>query len=130
MKMRGLQVGMALDNGVGALTFGVDVGGGRVSWPSGPTWLLYGGDDSHCAESVPVLLRRGTFCDAFLAQARVFRTYHSWVLSLMLRRVRHDVSRTLWWPACDCCPFPTYALSRKILFCVMSGMELTKPERS
>ncbi|CAL8462880.1 g2414 [Coccomyxa elongata] len=79
-------VGTALDNGVGALTFGVDVGGGRMSWPSGPTWLLYGGDDSHCAESVPILLRRGTFCDVFLAEARVFRTYHSWVLSLMLRR--------------------------------------------
>jgi len=80
-------VGTALDTGVGARPFGGDVGGGRVSWPSGPTWLLYSGDDSHCMESVPLLLRLGTFCDAFVAQARVFRTYHSWVLSMMLRQV-------------------------------------------
>lgn len=81
------QVGAAMDNGVGALTFGVELAGGRVTWPSGPTWLLYGGDDSHCMESMPVLLRKGTFCSSFVAQARVFRTYHSWVLSMMLRRV-------------------------------------------
>ncbi len=88
-----------MDNGVGALTFGVELAGGRVTWPSGPTWLLYSGDDSHCMESVPVLLRKGTFCSAFAAQARVFRTYHSWVLSLMLRRVSHVHLN----PCCGCC---------------------------
>jgi hypothetical protein len=80
-------MGATLDNGVGALTFGVEVPGGKRSWPSGPTWLLYGADDSHCLESVPLLLRKGTFCDNFMAQARVFRTYHSWVLAIMLRQV-------------------------------------------
>ncbi|KAK9907269.1 hypothetical protein WJX75_000339 [Coccomyxa subellipsoidea] len=93
-----LLVGAAMDNGVGALTFGVELSGGRVTWPSGPTWLLYGGDDSHCMESVPVLLRKGTFCSSFVAQARVFRTYHSWVLSMMLRRAglrTHTFPRTL-----------------------------------
>ena len=59
----------------------------QVSYPTGPTWLLYGGDDSHCAESVPLVLTRGTFCEAYLAHARVFRTYQSWVLALMLRQV-------------------------------------------
>lgn len=81
------QVGAALDNGVGALTFGVELPGGKLSWPTGPTWLLYGADDSHCLESHPLLLQKGTFCDAFTAHARVFRTYQSWVLAMMLRQV-------------------------------------------
>jgi hypothetical protein len=62
--------------------------GAQVSFPTGPTWLLYDGDDAHCAESVPLLLARATFCDAFVAHARVFRTYQSWVLTMMLRQVR------------------------------------------
>ena len=60
---------------------------GQVSYPTGPTWLLYDGDDAHCAESIPLLLARSTFCDAFVAHARVFRTYQSWVLTMMLRQV-------------------------------------------
>lgn len=40
-----------------------------------------------CTEDVPVLLRRTTFCGAFAADARDFRVYSSWVLSLMLSQV-------------------------------------------
>lgn len=40
------------------------------------------------ALQVPMLLRRGTFCDAYVAQARVFRTYSSWVLAMLLSKVR------------------------------------------
>ncbi len=40
------------------------------------------------APQVPLLLRRGTFCDAYVAQARVFRTYSSWVLAMLLSKVR------------------------------------------
>ena len=79
-----------MDNGVGALSFGVELAGGQLAFPTGPTWHLYSGDDANCLESVPLLLWRGTFCDSFFAHARVFRTYQSWVLIMMLRQVRHS----------------------------------------
>ena len=82
-----------MDNGVGALSFGVELAGGQLSFPSGPTWHLYSGDDAKCLESVPLLLWRGTFCDSFFAHARVFRTYQSWVLIMMLRQVSHSSPR-------------------------------------
>ena len=33
----------------------------------------------NCTDRVPVLLRRATFCSAFAADARDFRSYNSWV---------------------------------------------------
>ena len=78
-----------MDNGAGALSFGVELAGGQRAFPTAPTWALYSGDDTKCMESVPLLLRRGIFCDTFFAHARVFRTYQSWVLVMMLRQARH-----------------------------------------
>lgn len=39
-----------------------------------------------------MLLQRGTFCEAYVAQARVFRTYSSWVLTMLLSKVRRSHS--------------------------------------
>ena len=33
----------------------------------------------YCTDTVPVLLRRATFCRAFAADAKDFRSYNSWV---------------------------------------------------
>ena len=33
----------------------------------------------NCTDAVPVLIRRATFCSAFAADARDFRSYNSWV---------------------------------------------------
>jgi hypothetical protein len=33
----------------------------------------------YCTDTVPVLLRRSTFCRAFAADAKDFRSYNSWV---------------------------------------------------
>ena len=33
----------------------------------------------YCTDTVPVLLRRATFCRAFAADAKDFRAYNSWV---------------------------------------------------
>ncbi len=46
-------------------------------------WLM----SDFCTEDVPVLIRRRNFCSSFAADARDFRTYNSWVLSLMLAQV-------------------------------------------
>ena len=46
-------------------------------------WLM----SDFCTEDVPVLMRRRNFCSSFAADARDFRTYNSWVLSLMLNQV-------------------------------------------
>ena len=35
----------------------------------------------NCTDNVPVLIRRTTFCSAFAADARDFRSYNSWVCS-------------------------------------------------
>ena len=48
-----------------------------------------------CMESVPLLLRKSTFCSSFFAHARVFRTYQSWVLIMMLRQVHPALPHTL-----------------------------------
>ena len=34
---------------------------------------MYGGDDAHCLDNVPILIRPETFCSVFTAEARVFR---------------------------------------------------------
>ena len=36
--------------------------------------MLYGGDDAHCMDNIPVLIRPETFCSVFTAEARVFRS--------------------------------------------------------
>lgn len=38
-------------------------------------WLM----SDYCTDTVPVLLRRSTFCRAFAADAKDFRAYNSWV---------------------------------------------------
>ena len=38
-------------------------------------WLM----SDYCTDTVPVLLRRATFCRAFAADAKDFRSYNSWV---------------------------------------------------
>lgn len=40
-------------------------------------WLM----SDYCTDTVPVLLRRATFCRAFAADAKDFRSYNSWVYS-------------------------------------------------
>ena len=37
----------------------------------------------YCTDTVPVLLRRSTFCRAFAADAKDFRSYNSWVRALI-----------------------------------------------
>eukprot|EP00884_Botryococcus_braunii_P014758 jgi/Botrbrau1/23283/Bobra.0102s0026.1 len=75
-----------LRNGVGALTFGVELPVGKHSYPSAPTWMLYTGDDTNCIENIPLLMRKDLFCNVYLAEARTFRTYYSWVMVKMLRQ--------------------------------------------
>ena len=41
-------------------------------------WLM----SDYCTDTVPVLLRRATFCRAFAADAKDFRAYNSWVGAL------------------------------------------------
>jgi hypothetical protein len=38
-------------------------------------WVM----SENCTDNVPVLIRRATFCSAFAADARDFRSYNSWV---------------------------------------------------
>lgn len=38
-------------------------------------WMM----SDNCTDNVPVLIRRATFCSAFAADARDFRSYNSWV---------------------------------------------------
>ncbi|KAK9805857.1 hypothetical protein WJX73_008965 [Symbiochloris irregularis] len=73
-------------NNVGALTFGAQLPSGKHSFPTSPTWMMYGGDDVHCVENAPVLIDRLGFCKAFLAEARVFRHYTTWVLAMLLHQ--------------------------------------------
>ena len=42
-------------------------------------WLM----SDYCTDTVPVLLRRATFCRAFAADAKDFRSYNSWVRTLI-----------------------------------------------
>ncbi|KAK9821580.1 hypothetical protein WJX81_008053 [Elliptochloris bilobata] len=93
-----LLVSTARDNGVGALVFGAQMPSGKHAFPTGPTWILYSGNEQQCTELVPMLLQRGTFCEAYVAQARVFRTYSSWVLAMLLSKAglrTHTFPRTL-----------------------------------
>lgn len=55
------------------MVFGSVIPSGRISYPTSPTWMTYAGDDSKCMDNIPVLIRPETFCQAFLAEARVFR---------------------------------------------------------
>lgn len=43
---------------IAALTFGVKMPNGEASFPSGPTWLLYGMEDTKCLHNLPVLMYR------------------------------------------------------------------------
>lgn len=69
---------------IGALTFGVELPIGKVAYPTAPTWIAYAGDHQRCLDNIPIAISTATFCDAFLGQARVFRTYNAWVLALLL----------------------------------------------
>ena len=85
-------MGVLNNNGIGALTFGAKIpSNGKLSFPTGPTWMLYAGDDSRCNQNVPVLIRKDVFCETYLAEARVFRTYYSWILSMLLGQVIFDL---------------------------------------
>ena len=54
-----LQIGALLRNGIGALTFGTKLPDGKLAYATGPTWMLYSGDELEaCEDSVPVLIRR------------------------------------------------------------------------
>jgi len=70
--------------------------------PTLPAAQLYEGEvepwlmSDYCTEDVPVLMRRRHFCSSFAADARDFRSYNSWVLSLMLAQVRRPAD----WPLC------------------------------
>ena len=61
------------DNKLGALAFGAELPNGKQAFPTSPSWMLYGGDDAHCLDNVPILIRPETFCSVFTAEARVFR---------------------------------------------------------
>lgn len=82
-----MQANTLADNGIGALSFGIKLPDGRLAYPTAPTWIAYGGDDSHCYDNIPVLIRRSTFCDVFVAEARLFLRYSSWLLALLLSQV-------------------------------------------
>ena len=62
------------NNKLGALAFGVELPSGKQAYPTSPSWMLYGGDDAHCMDNIPVLIRPETFCSVFTAEARVFRS--------------------------------------------------------
>ena len=81
------QAGQLLQNGIGALTFGVELQNNLTAYPRAPTWMLYAGRDDFCLENVPVVISRDNFCRAFVADARIFPVYSSWLLSLLLTRV-------------------------------------------
>ena len=80
-------MGMVNKNGIGALSFGVSVGRNKVAYPTSPTWMLYTGNEDKCHDDIPVLIRREVFCSSYFAEARIFRTYHSWTLAMMLSQV-------------------------------------------
>ncbi len=61
------------NNKLGALAFGAELPNGKQAFPTSPSWMLYGGDDAHCMDDVPVLIRPEIFCSVFTAEARVFR---------------------------------------------------------
>lgn len=49
--------------------------------------MLYTGEEARCNDDVPILVRRDVICGCYFAEARVFRAYHSWVLSMLLTQV-------------------------------------------
>ena len=61
----------------------------------------------NCTDAVPVLIRRATFCSAFAADARDFRSYNSWVRlrahpgSALINMAAHVQS---WLHAAQCYP--------------------------
>ena len=82
-----LQASELAGSGITAWTFGVALPNGKLAYAAAPTWMLYGGEGMHCFEDIPVLVRRDTFCDVFVAEARIFHTYSSWLLSMLLVQV-------------------------------------------
>jgi len=77
---------MQRNNKLGALAFGVELPNGKQAYPTSPSWMLYGGDDAHCMDNVPVLIRPETFCSVFTAEARVFRQDLSCVHIVVISR--------------------------------------------
>ena len=82
-----LQMALLRKNGIGAFAFGVEHKDKKVSYPGSPTWMLYSPDQSRCNEDIPVVLRKQVFCEGYFAEARIFREYHSWTLSMLLSQV-------------------------------------------
>ena len=74
-------------NGIGAYAFGVEHEGKYVSFPGSPTWMLYTSSGSECNEDIPIVVRKQIFCQSYFAEARIFRQYHSWTLSMLLAQV-------------------------------------------
>ena len=74
-------------NKLGALAFGAVLPDGKHSFPTSPTWMMYAGDDTHCIENVPVLIWPKDYCQAFLAEARVFRQVYPVSLSMTCPKI-------------------------------------------
>lgn len=93
--------------GVGALTFGVRLPNLKLAYGSSPTWVLYGGDATTCADSVPVLIYQvGAF-----SKTKIIEKFNSFLylpsfqllyLFVAVQRNKwklwnqHGVSSTLW----------------------------------
>lgn len=65
---------------LGALVFGAKIGDNKVSYPSSPTWIIYHGAEPLCVENVPLLVQKHVFCSSFLAEARDFPVFQTWLL--------------------------------------------------
>ncbi len=74
-----------------AFIFGAQLPDGRLSYATSPTYMVYHGFEALCVEDAPILIRRQTFCDSYLPEARDFHTYHSWVLALHLRQSKKSL---------------------------------------
>ena len=56
----------------------------QTAYPSAPTWMMYAGDHTHCMNSIPIAISRGSFCKYYQGAARVYQLYEPWVLSMLL----------------------------------------------
>ena len=72
--------------------------------PTSPTWMAYSGNGINCIDAVPIAIRRGTFCNAFLGQVCHEHSQRCRVSDVVLqacrsheglRRARADVSHVL-----------------------------------
>ena len=55
-------------------------------------WLM----SDYCTDTVPVLLRRATFCRAFAADAKDFRSYNSWVGNCGIHLAGRHILLSVW----------------------------------